>query len=194
MINLCVIPARGGSRRIPKKNIREFFGKPIIAYSIEAAKASGLFQYIVVSTDDDEIAAIAKQYGAWVIMRPPHLAKDEVGTREVTIEVLNQARQQTSQDFDYVCCIYATAPLLNIHDLIAGYLQCSGRMVHAISVGYPPLQDAAQFYWSRAIALPIVEYFGEETSLVSILQNRVCDINVEEDFLRAEEMYAKLHG
>jgi len=193
MINLCVIPARGGSRRIPRKNIRSFHGKPIIAYSIEAAKASNLFRYIVVSTDDDEIAAIAKQYGAWVFMRPERLAQDEVGTREVTIEVLNQVMHETSSHIDYVCCLYATAPLLNVHDLIAGYLQCTGRMVHAISVGYPPLQDAAQFYWSHAVALPSVEYFGEDTSLVHIPSHRVCDINVENDWLKVEQMYAELH-
>ena len=194
MINLCVIPARGGSRRIPKKNIREFFGKPIIAYSIEAAKASGLFQYIVVSTDDEEIAAVAKEYGAWAIMRPPHLAKDEVGTREVTIETLNQVRHNTTKNPDAVCCLYATAPMLSVDDLMRGYeLLRLDRYVHAISIGYPNLRDAAQFYWSDGWALTRTEYFGPETVLVPVSADRICDINLEEDWSKAEKMYVALH-
>ena len=84
MINLCVIPARGGSKRIPQKNIKEFCGKPIIAYSIEVAKASGLFDKIIVSTDDNEIAKVAKQYGAEVpFIRPAELSDDYTGTTPV---------------------------------------------------------------------------------------------------------------
>jgi len=76
MKNLCVIPARGGSKRIPKKNIKEFCGKPLIAYSIETALKSNLFEKVIVSTDDDEISKISKKYGAEVLKRPEELADD----------------------------------------------------------------------------------------------------------------------
>ncbi len=193
MNNLCVIPARGGSRRVPRKNIRLFHGKPIIAYSIEAAKASGLFKYIVVSTDDEEIAAIAKQYGAWVIMREPRLAVDEVGTREVTIAAMDRVIHDTSQNIDFVCCLYATAPMVSVDDLTNGFHLIRLRnFAHVISVGYPPLQDAAQFYWSDGWVISHCDYFEESTGLIHVDQSRVCDINTEEDFLRAEAMYEAL--
>ena len=83
-MNIAIIPARGGSKRIPRKNIKEFCGKPMIAWSIEAAKKSGLFEQIIVSTDDEEIAEVAKQWGAQVpFMRPAELSNDHIGTTEV---------------------------------------------------------------------------------------------------------------
>jgi len=89
-MNLCIIPARGGSKRIPKKNIKEFCGKPLIAYSIEVAKKSNLFDKIVVSTDSKEIAEVAKKYGAEVQMRPDELANDYVGLDKVIEYVLDK--------------------------------------------------------------------------------------------------------
>ncbi len=121
MKNLCIIPARGGSKRIPHKNIKEFLGKPIIAYSIEAALKSGLFDEVMVSTDDAEIASIAKQYGASVpFMRSAETANDFATTRDVLNEVLNEYRKR-GQVFDGMCCIYATAPLIAAEDLQAAY-------------------------------------------------------------------------
>ena len=111
MRNLAIIPARGGSKRIPRKNIKPFMGKPIIAYSIEAALQSGLFDEVMVSTDDDEIASIARQYGASVpFMRGDKTSNDYATTTDVILEVLGKyGRDQT---FDTVCCIYATAPFV----------------------------------------------------------------------------------
>ena len=117
MKNLAIIPARGGSKRIPHKNIKEFLGKPIIAYSIEAALKSGLFDEVMVSTDDEQIAEIAKQYGASVpFMRSAETANDFATTRDVLKEVVSEY-QKLEQKFDTICCIYATAPLITAEDI-----------------------------------------------------------------------------
>lgn len=114
MSRLCIIPARGGSKRIPRKNIRSFLGKPIIAYSIEACLASGLFDRVVVSTDDDEIAGISKEFGAEV----PFLRSDKNSNDYAsTIDVIEEVYLQLGKEYDLVCCVYATAPLLN-HKLL----------------------------------------------------------------------------
>lgn len=111
MKTLAIIPARGGSKRIPRKNIKEFLGKPIIAYSIEVALTSGLFDEVMVSTDDEEIAAIAKQYGAKVPFMRSHENADDFATlADVLIEVLRQY-QVTRKSFENICCILPTAPL-----------------------------------------------------------------------------------
>ena len=115
---VAIIPARGGSKRIPRKNIKDFFGKPLIAYSIETALDSKLFEKVVVSTDDEEIASIAKKYGAEVpFLRPKKLSDDFTGTQEVIDYTLNQLEEK----YDFVCTIYATAPLLQKEYLIEGF-------------------------------------------------------------------------
>ena len=120
-MNLCVIPARGGSKRIPRKNIKDFLGKPIIAYSIKAALESNLFEKIIVSTDDKEIAEIAKQYGAEVpFLRPKKLSDDFVGTNDVIKHSVNWYLMQDIK-IDYVCCIYATAPFVRVKYLRQGF-------------------------------------------------------------------------
>jgi N-acylneuraminate cytidylyltransferase len=119
-MRLALIPARGGSKRIPRKNIKMFCGKPMIAWSIEAAQACGLFERIVVSTDDDEIAAVAKDFGAAVpFMRPAALSDDHTGTSEVVAHAIEFFRAQ-SDIVDPVCCIYATAPFVAAADLLLG--------------------------------------------------------------------------
>lgn len=111
-MNLCVIPARGGSKRIPRKNIKEFNGKPIIAYSIKAALDSNCFDKIIVSTDDNEIKEIAKKYGAEVpFVRPNKLSNDYV----VTLKVVKHAidwMEKNNNTIENVCCLYATAPFI----------------------------------------------------------------------------------
>lgn len=110
--NIAVITARGGSKRIPRKNIKEFCGKPIIAYSIEAALQSGLFEEVMVSTDDAEIADISKKYGASVpFMRSAENANDYATTEDVLLEVLDEYKKR-GQDFEYICCLYPTAPFV----------------------------------------------------------------------------------
>lgn len=124
---ICIIPARGGSKRIPRKNIKDFLGKPIIAYSIEAAIRSGLFEEVMVSTDDDEIATIAKQYGANVpFLRSANTANDYATTKEVLVEVLNQY-QKIGQKFDVLCCLYATAPFVTPENLQECYFHIGDK-------------------------------------------------------------------
>lgn len=109
---VAVITARGGSKRIPKKNIRAFCGKPILLYSIEAALCSGLFDEVMVSTDSEEIAEIAKAAGAKVpFMRSAETANDYASTADVLLEVLADYKK-TGQSFDTICCIYPTAPFV----------------------------------------------------------------------------------
>jgi N-acylneuraminate cytidylyltransferase len=117
MSNLAIIPARGGSKRIPRKNIKDFLGKPIIAYSIEAAIKSGLFEEVMVSTDDEEIAKIAKYYGAKVpFIRSTKNADDYATTFDVIKEVILKY-ESLNQTFDYTCCLYACAPFVTANKL-----------------------------------------------------------------------------
>jgi len=119
--NLCIIPARGGSKRIPRKNIKDFLGKPIIAYSIEAALNSDLFDEVMVSTDDEEIAEVAKRYGARVpFIRSKKNADDFATTVDVLSEVLNEYKV-LGKSFKNVCCIYPTAPFVTPEVLKEGY-------------------------------------------------------------------------
>lgn len=121
MKTICIIPARGGSKRIPRKNIKDFLGKPIIAYSIEAALNSRLFDEVMVSTDDEEIAAIAKQYGASVpFMRSDATANDVASTKDVLREVLREYQKQ-GKEFDVLCCLYATAPFVTVENIRKAY-------------------------------------------------------------------------
>jgi pseudaminic acid cytidylyltransferase len=127
MHNLCIIPARGGSKRIPRKNIRDFLGKPIIAYSIEIAINSGLFDEVMVSTDDKEIAEISKNYGAKIpFMRSEKTSTDFATTIDVIREVIASYRK-LGLEYDYACCIYPTAPLIKIEHLNEGFIKMSGE-------------------------------------------------------------------
>lgn len=119
---IAIIPARGGSKRIPGKNIKSFLGKPIIAYSIEAALNSRLFDVVMVSTDDDEIATIARQYGAEVpFMRSAENSDDFATTRSVIEEVLANYTKILNRDFQFSCCIYPTSPLIQTGHLEKGF-------------------------------------------------------------------------
>ena len=121
MNNLCIIPARGGSKRIPRKNVKPFLGKPMLAYSIETALATGLFEEVMISTDDEEIADVARRYGAKVpFMRSAETASDFATTSDVLKEVL--AKYETlGRSFHNFCCFYATAPLVQCKDVISAF-------------------------------------------------------------------------
>jgi N-acylneuraminate cytidylyltransferase len=134
-MRIAVIPARGGSKRIPHKNIKEFCGKPMIAWSIEAAMASSLFDRIIVSTDDAAIAEVARHWGAEVpFTRPAELSDDYAGTTEVISHATRWALRQ-GLAVDAVCCIYATAPFVQISDLQRGFEALdSGNWAYSFSV------------------------------------------------------------
>lgn len=119
-MRIAVIPARGGSKRIPRKNIKTFNGRPMIAWSIEAAKSSGLFERIIVSTDDAEIAEVSKQWGAEVpFTRPAELSNDFAATTEVIAHTALWVIKQ-GLTLESVCCIYATAPFVQVEDIKRG--------------------------------------------------------------------------
>jgi N-acylneuraminate cytidylyltransferase len=144
MSTIAIIPARGGSKRIPRKNIKDFLGKPIIAYSIEAALRSGVFDEVMVSTDDREIADVATKYGAKVpFFRSPETSDDMAMTAPVLIEVLNEYKKR-ERNFKYCCCIYPYAPFVTPKRLVEGMeLLASDRADCALPVvrfSYPPMR------------------------------------------------------
>lgn len=115
--SVCIITARGGSKRIPRKNVREFCGKPMLAYSVETAVASGIFDVVMVSTDDDEIADVARKYGAEVpFMRSEATSNDYATTSDVLREVLSDYGK-CGAEFDTMCCLYPTAPFVQVSEL-----------------------------------------------------------------------------
>jgi N-acylneuraminate cytidylyltransferase len=144
-MNVAIIPARGGSKRIPRKNIRDFCGKPIIAWSIEAARESGCFDRIVVSTDDAEIADVARAHGADVpFVRPAALSDDHAPTVPVIAHAVNEL-VASGVEIDAACCIYATAPFLRANDLGAALarLQAGGcDYVFSVTAFEAPIQRA----------------------------------------------------
>lgn len=142
MKTAAIITARGGSKRIPRKNIKEFCGKPILAYSIEAAIASGVFDTVMVSTDDEEIAGIARQYGAEVpFFRSEKTANDHATTSDVLIEVLEEYERR-GEHFDMACCVYPTAPFVSGEKLkrAVEMLQQSDAdtLIPVVAFSYPP--------------------------------------------------------
>jgi N-acylneuraminate cytidylyltransferase len=153
-MKVAIIPARGGSKRIPRKNVRLFAGKPIIAHSISAALDSGCFDRVIVSTDDAEIAAVAREWGAETpFVRPPELSDDHTGTNAVVKHAINWLAEQGSPA-DYACCIYATAPFVQARYLQEGLarLQESSR-AYAFSVtSFPfPIQRAIRINAEGAV-------------------------------------------
>lgn len=142
MRKIAIITARGGSKRIPRKNIKEFCGKPILAYSIEAALKAGMFDEVMVSTDDEEIAEIAKKYGAKVpFYRSEKTANDFATTNDVLLEVLEEYEKR-GQHFDIGCCIYPTAPfvtadkLQNAVDMLLN--SDADTLIPVVAFSYPP--------------------------------------------------------
>ena len=157
MRRIAVITARGGSKRIPRKNIRDFCGKPILAYSVEAALASGAFDTVMVSTEDKEIAEIAEGYGAEVpFFRSGRKADDFAATRDVLREVLEEYESR-GERFDVMCCIYPTAPFVTAQRLreAAELLEKNGAdsVLPVVRFSFPPQRcvivkdGAVQFKW-----------------------------------------------
>ena len=189
---IAIIPARGGSQRIPGKNWKMFHGKPIVQYSIETATKSGLFDQIVVSTDRQEIADAAHASGAFVVWRPAAMAKDEIGTQDVASATLALFKSWP----EYACCIYPTAPMMTTTDLHQGITLLKNGATHhdyAMAVGAEPLRDAGQWYWGKAEAFANRRrLISPRTIMVPIPEDRVCDINTQADWARAVEMYASM--
>jgi pseudaminic acid cytidylyltransferase len=166
-VRLAVIPARGGSKRIPRKNIKLFCGKPMIVWSIDAAKNSGCFERIVVSTDDHEIAEIAQTAGAEVpFIRPADLANDYASTTPVIQHATNWFTENAKSPQDkpsHVCCIYATAPFVQSTDIQDGLAQLLAHDIdYAFSAtSYPfPIQRAIKITPDQRVAMFQPEHFN----------------------------------
>ncbi|MFM5229012.1 pseudaminic acid cytidylyltransferase [Aeromonas media] len=158
---LAIIPARGGSKRIPGKNIRPFAGVPMIVHSIRAAQEAGCFDQIIVSTDDEKIAEVAREYGASVpFIRPPELADDHAGTQEVIAHAINWAISQ-GWKLGPVCCIYATAPFIQAQDLLNGVAllrgNCQDFVFSAAAFDYSPYRGFTQS--GQGVEMLFPEYF-----------------------------------
>jgi len=162
-MKLAVIPARGGSKRIPRKNIKPFCGKPMIAWSIEAAIKSGCFDRIIVSTDDEEIADVARNHGAEVpFMRPAELSDDHTGTIPVIAHAIQWQKRQGSAPVA-VCCIYATAPFLRIEELLRGLEdleQTGADYAFSVTKYEFPIQRAIRISSSRRVEMIYPENFN----------------------------------
>jgi len=159
---VAIIPARAGSKRIPGKNTRDFCGQPLISYSIVAAKNSGLFDQIIVSTDCEKVAAVARRYGAETpFVRPAKLADDHCGIGEVIDHAID-ALIGLDQKPDYVCCIFATAPLLRPDDLERGLreIECDTRFSSSLAVTTFdfPVQRALRVDQSMGLSMISPEY------------------------------------
>ena len=162
-MKLAVIPARGGSKRIPRKNIKLFCGKPMIAWSIEAAMQSGCFDQIVVSTDDNEVAEVARHFGAKVpFMRPDVLSDDHTGTTAFIAHSNNWIASQVYKP-ENVCCLYATAPFVSADDLRKGL---SVLIETACDYAFPvtsyafPIQRAIRITESGRVEMFNPKYFN----------------------------------
>lgn len=162
-MKLAVIPARGGSKRIPRKNIKPFCGKPMIGWSIEAARLSGCFDHIIVSTDDTEIAEIARAYDAEVpFMRPLELSDDHTGTIPVIAHAIEWMNRNVGP-VDVTCCLYATAPFVLAEDLRRGFdlLKSSGADYVFSVTSYPfPIQRAIRVTADQRVEMFRPEHFS----------------------------------
>lgn len=160
---LCVIPARKGSKRIPHKNLRDFLGKPIIAYSIEAVRESGIADIIMVSTDSVEIAEVARYYGADIpFLRSKETADDQSGIADVLLEVVGKYRELGDQ-FDYIICVLPTAPLIQPSNLRKAFGRLKDNkeadsICSVESFSYPPQRGLV--IRNGKLEMPYPEYYS----------------------------------
>ena len=174
MANIAIITARGGSKRIPRKNIRPFLGKPIMAYAIEAALQSSLFDEVMVSTDDHEIADIARHYGAAVpFLRSAATSDDFATTNDVLLEVFDQYAQ-SGQTFTYGCCLYPTAPFVSGELLRKAFSELTNRQ---LDTTYP----------IQAFGFPIQRAVGIDPT------GRVRWFQPEHQFTRSQDLEKAYH-
>ena len=164
-MQLAVIPARGGSKRIPRKNIKMFHGQPMIAWSIQAAIDSGCFDEVWVSTDDEEIAAVAQVYGAKVpFLRPAHLSDDFATTADVMSHAVEEFGKINQVLPDYICCLYATAPFVTKADLLYGLekIKNNNTLNYVFSATtYPfPIQRAIKLNEHDTVEMFSPQYFN----------------------------------
>lgn len=167
-MQLAVIPARGGSKRIPRKNIKMFHGQPMIAWSIQAAIDSGCFDEVWVSTDDEEIAVVAQVYGAKVpFLRPAYLSDDFATTADVMSHAVEEFGKINHALPDYICCLYATAPFVTKADLVQGLekIKNNSDLNYVFSATtYPfPIQRAIKLNEHDTVEMFSPQYFNSRS-------------------------------
>ena len=186
-MRVCIIPARGGSVRIPQKNTRMFRGRPIIAYPINTAKESKLFDEVIVSTDDAKIADSVVPMGVRVHVRSWVDDEGVIGTQEVASRVVEKLELATDTA---VCVLYATSPLITVDDLCATYEMHKATKKFVMTVGKNPLRDAGAIYWGSAFdyyqRTPLI---NPNTRIYPLPDERVCDINTFTDWATAEALF-----
>lgn len=185
-----MIPARGGSVRVPKKNILPFRGVPMLERAVGTARSSGLFDVIAVSTDDQEIAALAEKLGCLVHWREPD--NGDKGTQDVAADAVLAL---ALDDADAVCVLYPCCPLLQRSDLMDSFWNWRSNrgIAFMVSVQSEPLADAGCFYWCKTNALiRRLPLYSVQTMTYALPPNRCIDINTPEDLARAEEMFDAL--
>ena len=216
MRQIAIITARGGSKRIPRKNIKEFCGRPILAYSIDAALRCGIFDVVMVSTDDEEIAEAAKRYGAEVpFFRSPETSNDYASTPQVLTEVMGEYRKR-GQEFDLLCGIYPTAPFLRPETLKAAMdllAESGADAVQPVVIKDGEVQfkwpqyrdyrsqdlepfyhDVGQFYCLNARSFEVQSMLVMARTLPFVMSElEVQDIDTEEDWKLAELKYRLMH-
>ncbi|MBS4240211.1 pseudaminic acid cytidylyltransferase [Campylobacter vulpis] len=219
MKNLCIIPARGGSKRIPRKNIIDFCGKPLMSYSIENALNSGVFEEVVVSSDDEEILQVAETFGARALMREKELSDDFSSSSKV----IKSVSEKIGAGYENICCLYATAPLLNAKLLKEAYEEFIKSdfsfLFSAVEFDYPiqrafylkekkvymfdesqyfarsqdlerAYHDAGAFYFGKKEAwLKEEMIFTPNSSVYVLARNLVCDIDTPQDLEFAKKLF-----
>lgn len=217
--SVAIITARGGSKRIPRKNIKSFLGKPIIAYGIEAALKSSVFDDVVVTTDDDEIADVAIKYGATVPFRRGHEAANDQATTDDVLNETFSIFKKMGKTYDYACCIYPTAVFFDAAmiksayqtlidedvDFVFPYTQFSGPLAQTFKKdeeGYIKAatksaggiyHDAGQFYFFEVLGfLKRRTLMSDKTQGIFLDESRVHDINDPEDWIIAEKKYRSM--
>lgn len=169
-MRIAVIPARGGSKRIPRKNIKEFCGKPILSYTIEVAKETKLFDKIYVSSEDEEILNIAKQYGADCIKRPLALSDDYTGMRSVVLHAIKYCMKNGINKPDAVCSLMATAPLIQSNNIKEGFVKldngCWEYVFSATKYGYPVYRSFKKLK-SEGLEMLFSEFFNTRSQDLS---------------------------
>lgn len=194
-MKVAIIPARGGSKRIPRKNIKDFCGKPMISYSIEAALDSELFDRVIVSTDDVEIAKIAKQYGAEVpFIRPPELSDDHTATIPVIAHAIEELQKEGPVEI--ACCIYATAPFIQVKYLKEAYetLKDSKSVYSFSATSFPfPIQRAIKINEQHQVEMFQPENFNTRSQDLEEAYHDAGQFyfGTSEAWLNAEPIFAK---
>ena len=188
---ICIIPARGGSRRLPRKNVMLFAGKPMLWHAIDTARESKCFSDIIVSTDDPDIAKVAVNRQAGFSLREWEDPDGAIGTQEIARRTIFQEGISTKK---YVCCLYPTTPLITPAHLWAGLNESKKSGVHfTMGVGAFPLRDAGAFYFGRAkhfaLGFPLLSI---HTRLIILPEQHVCDINTQADWDEALTKYREI--